>query len=363
MILELQKFLRDGGTFEELEQLYSIVAKRHREYPELFGFYYNQISSPFHEKIVQECRGVILNSENNWNAVSCPFFKFFNHGDPLAANIDMDSAYLVEKLDGSLITLFRYNNKWNVATNGTPDALGEVNDSGITFKDLVIKIVTSMTDVRSSMAHDCCFMFELTSPYNRIVVQHTESKLTLIGIRYLRTLEEVPVNKEMSMNFLDKDLPRAKVFPLISPLVVEHDLANMKGTEQEGFIVVDKYFNRVKMKCPDYLRLHRLVDNGNGLSFKRILDIVRTGETPEVLLYFPEYTTVCNEVKEKYEAFISNVEQEWDKYRHIENRKEFAITIKDNKYRSLLFQYKTGMTSIRNFLAEIPLSKAVELIE
>jgi len=38
----------------------------------------------------------------------------------------------------------------------------------------------------------------------------------------------------------------------------------------------------------------------------------------------------------------STVKLEYLKYRHIEDRKEFALTVKDNEYKSFLFSLKNG---------------------
>jgi hypothetical protein len=44
------------------------------------------------------------------------------------------------KEDGSLCQLFWYDNKWNIATSGSPDASGNVGDWGFTFEELFWKI-------------------------------------------------------------------------------------------------------------------------------------------------------------------------------------------------------------------------------
>jgi hypothetical protein len=38
--------------------------------------------------MVQECRGLILDTKNNWSVVALPYTKFFNYADPHAAEID-----------------------------------------------------------------------------------------------------------------------------------------------------------------------------------------------------------------------------------------------------------------------------------
>ena len=125
-MLELQKYLQTH-SLEELTEQYGIKVVQSVKYPELYLFKYSQIDSPMGEKIVQESRGIILDSSTvEWLPVSRPYDKFFNYSEGHAAEIDWSTARVYDKLDGSLVTLYWYGDKWNVATSGNPDAAGEV---------------------------------------------------------------------------------------------------------------------------------------------------------------------------------------------------------------------------------------------
>ncbi|KKM74283.1 hypothetical protein LCGC14_1401830 [marine sediment metagenome] len=102
MTLELQKFLRADGSPEKLKEQFGIISRRHGRYDNLVCFKYHMIDSPMGERIVQECRGIILDEEDNWNVVSRSFNKFFNIFEGHAAEIDWDTACVQEKLDGCL---------------------------------------------------------------------------------------------------------------------------------------------------------------------------------------------------------------------------------------------------------------------
>src|SRR5438045_764436 len=117
----VQNFLR-SNSLAELEQRYAVAHKRHLRYPHLVLLKYSQIDSPMGERIVQECRGCILDESKNWECVSRGFDKFFNYGEVHAAAIDWGTAVVQEKVDGSLIMLYWYDEAWQVATSGTPDA-------------------------------------------------------------------------------------------------------------------------------------------------------------------------------------------------------------------------------------------------
>lgn len=56
----LQEYLRGDGTLAALAELYAVKAVRHKTYPNLILFKYNQIASDMSLPIVQECRGAII---------------------------------------------------------------------------------------------------------------------------------------------------------------------------------------------------------------------------------------------------------------------------------------------------------------
>src|SRR5208337_2031951 len=76
--LELQQYLRSGQTLEDLTSKYGIKVTRHKKFPELVCFKYNQIRSKPRFGIVRESRGIILDESRNWEIVSFPFMRFFN---------------------------------------------------------------------------------------------------------------------------------------------------------------------------------------------------------------------------------------------------------------------------------------------
>src|SRR3990167_7965385 len=341
MTLLVQDFLRSNSV-QSLCDKYSILAKQHSKYPNLYLLKYDQIKSNMKDSLVQECRGIILDQDQDWKVISFPYTKFFNYGESEAAEIDWRTAQIYEKLDGSLCTLYWYDNKWNVATSGTPDASGEVNGFGMTFEKL-------FWDVWEQLGYDapndrlCCYMFELCTKYNRIIVQHKKSRLVLHGARSI--LEECSFAEVEPQLAVQETLLRSnnwevvQRYPLGSVKDILDSLHSMSPTEQEGYVVVDAKFNRIKVKSPRYVALHRMID---GMSSKRMLEIVRTNESSEFLSYFPEWAELYNEIKDKYFALLIEVNQCYNQFKSIENQKEFALAVKDFAFRGALFTMRNG---------------------
>lgn len=82
------------------EKPYSLIITHDRIYDKnLVMFKYSQVDSDMSIKLVQECRGLILD-EDTKEIVSYPFNKFFNFGESNAAKIDWTSARIGQKIDG-----------------------------------------------------------------------------------------------------------------------------------------------------------------------------------------------------------------------------------------------------------------------
>lgn len=358
MELDVQKYLRSGRSPEDLKNDYGIGFRHHSKY-HLISFKYDQIDSHHHraEKIVRECRGLILESAlKTWKVVAYPFERFFNLGDGFADDIDWDSAVVQEKLDGSLMILYFYQNEWHVASSGTPDAGGNVGLTDKTFKELFWVTFGNqvgwkwLTRALHRLPTDITFMFELCALENRVVVLHKEPKVVLLGARNRVTGQEYRPG-EMIHLFSNTSIPA--VYPVGSPKEANEYLEKMRGSEQEGFVVVDKHFNRIKMKCGDYVTLHHLTDNL--LSMRLIVDnIIKKNETLEVAATFPQYEELLFEADKKYHNFINELEEDYEAIKDIEDQKEFALKAKDSRCSEALFSLRAGkVTSIGKYVREM----------
>lgn len=352
-----QDFLRGGGTLEELKERYSLLVKRAVAHPNLVLLKYHQIDSPMSEPLVQQCRGLILDESNNWAVVTRPFDKFFNQGEGRAAHIDWNTARVLEKLDGSLIQLYYYDSAWRVATSGTPDASGEVNGSGQSFEQLFFSVFKELGyQLPSDEHHDLTFLFELMTPWNRVVVRHTANRLVLIGARDTAEGEEFWPHQ---FSYLGWEVVRG--FPLVDWPSLEDSFASMDPLQQEGYVVVDDAFNRVKVKHPGYVALHHL--KGEGFGPKRILEIIRSGESSEILTHFPEWTEPFTKIQDVFERLVVDLEADYARLSSIEGQKDFALQATKTRCSAALFQLRAGKSrSIRRFLGDMRIEGLMDIL-
>lgn len=357
ILCEPQRFLQNGGTLEALEQKYGIEVRRHPIMSGLVQLKYGKINSDFSSNIVRQCRGLILDSYNDWKVVARPFDKFFNHGEPHAAQIDWRTATVQEKLDGSLLILYHHNGMWNVATTGAPSANGSVHGfEKMTFANLFWQTwYANKMPLPGPIHWGHTFMFELTSPYNRVVVKHDQSRLRLIGVRNNQSGAELPVS-----HFWDYDTVQA--FPVrngYSDLFRSFD--EIDPCEQEGYIVVDADFNRVKVKHPGYVALHHM---RSSISPKNVLEVVRQGESAEVLAHFPEWTQIFEVVQGRYDGLVMQLEQDWSEMpQTFQTRKEFAEKAMNSHIPGAMFSLLDGRhKNIRQFLEAMHIDKLAAML-
>lgn len=335
--LLVQDKLRSGAeTLASLESKYAVTAKRHGKYPNLVQLKYDQIASPMGDPVVQECRGLILDEADNWRVVAYPFTKFFNLGEPNAHEVDWSTARVNEKLDGSLAIVYFYDGAWHMATSGTPDASGPVGDWGMTFKDLFWDTFKAMGYSTDLLVEWNTYMFELMTPENRVVVPHKDRRLVLIGCRDLISGEELDIHHKQYTIFSGFQV--VKTFNHKTPEAVLASFETIDGLHQEGYVVVDANFRRVKVKHPKYVLYHQTLGS---LSKKKLLDIVRRGETPEFLTYFPEWS----EEAQRLEAGLKKLVQDsMEAYRPIQDipvQKDFALAATKTPYSSAMFAVRS----------------------
>lgn len=293
--IELRDFILSHDNWEELltAEPYYLKISRDDGY---IMFKYNQVFSDFNIPLVREARGIIFR-ESDWECVCHPFNKFGNYGESYCPEINWETASVQEKVDGSLIK-FWYDNGWYISTNGTIDAFkANLNDVKYqNFGQLVIDAIRNVFpyehDFFNMLDPKCTYMFELVSPYNRVVIPYDETKLYFLGIRDMDDGEEWnPEESDLSMFF---SIP--KRYPLHSLADVQK-AANALPWDQEGYVVCDVNFNRVKIKSPSYVMAH-YARNNNTISTERLMQIVLNGEQEEFLIYASDYADELREIEE-----------------------------------------------------------------
>ena len=190
MALAIQTFLRSGKTLDDLRlPPYALVIQEGEDARVMFN--YDQIDSDRTLVITQEARGLIL-ERGTWDVVSLGFHRFFNFGEGPAAPVEFSKAYALEKVDGSYISYYYYAGQWRASTRGSIRASGQVGDFPFTFAELIARAQTPALVKGAGLSSEYTYIFELVSPYNKIVTPYEFVGLYLIGARHRSSGSELP---------------------------------------------------------------------------------------------------------------------------------------------------------------------------
>ena len=212
---------------------------------------YNMHHCDFSLDVVRECRGTVVDDDGN--IICAPYTKFFNHDDQFADTIDWQSAIVREKIDGVLIKMFKHDGRAYWLSNGGWD-IWHIDLTGTPFNNAE-EMLNSLLDAADRQWIDripdgYTLMFEMVSPFSRIICFYNETKLWFHGIRDNNGDEMTPeaAKERFGIPF---DIPRQ--YPFHSLEEVQAAIGSWQSYSQEGVVACDKDFKRLKIKCEDYI--------------------------------------------------------------------------------------------------------------
>jgi len=126
----------------------------------------------------------------------------------------------------------------------------------------------------------------------------------------------------------------------------------MDPLTQEGYVIVDDQFRRIKVKHPGYIALHHM--RGDGYGPRRILEVILAGESDEVVSNFPEWKNDFNEMTIKLAELIAHLEDAYMRLGGIPLQKAFALEAVKTRCSAALFSIRKGKhSSVQEFLRQM----------
>ena len=291
-----------------------------------FSLNYDQIEAKEADPLAQQCRGLILATPDGQpvqgvevdgkmdrtgtiigqtKILAYPMNRFFNHGQGAAAEIDWSDPKLavLEKLDGTLTIVYwdpflpgdndaATANKWCVATRSVPEADLLMDNGLFTFRTLFEKALRETTGYDLSMGfkylldryHTYCF--ELTTPYNRIVVAYPDCRITLLSVRNMVTLTELTFDHPV-VEMLVPRIPLVQGHTYTSVQELVDWVSSLNPMEHEGVVVRDSKFNRIKVKNAAYVAYNKVRD-ALGTSERNCVELILAEKDDDVVPMLPE---------------------------------------------------------------------------
>lgn len=223
------------------------------------------------DSIFRHCRSIVIDIDKE-EIVTCGFDKFFNLNEIEENKIEnvieeMNNARSVEytdKMDGSMQVARFYNGE--IFMNGSM-ALDEEHSwrlaEGKSF----------LTDNHKFMIEDnknLSFIFEYISIKDAHVVNYTKEQegLYLIGIKGMATGVELTYD-EVRQYAQQYNVAMTKIEDISLEEVLDR-MIKIQANEKEGWVICieakDGNTRKVKVKCDDYVDLHRLLDKVSSIN-------------------------------------------------------------------------------------------------
>ena len=337
-----------------LEKITEELGVKVKQYPDgRVVLNYCQISSPKNHPVTDMCRGFIYDSRT-MKPLAFSFKRFYNMQEGHAANINWETARVYEKLDGSLITFYHNDitGKWNFSTRGTGDAESTMPYGEFTFREKILEYFVSngvnLQNCFAGQPKNRCYAAEFCSQFNRIITPYREPALYLLAITDRDKLCDIEV----------EDFYWPFKYPKVYKSIDELDSL---GELEEGFVVADDQFNRIKIKCPKYVALHRLVNAGEAMTQKRIYQLAIEGDTDEIKGYFPEFKQDLEIAEARIEKLCLEARTLWEYNKNALSRKDFALAVKGHKFSGWLFSMADGKdVDIREWLKDFKIENLIK---
>ena len=352
-----------------------------------FSLNYDQIEAKDTDPLSQECRGLILSATDGTvlpgiygpdgktdrlhvvpgptQVLAYPMKRFFNHGQGSAAEINWHDPKLavLEKLDGTLCIVYwdPWSNQWCVATRSVSEADLLMDNGLYTFRTLFEKAVEETTrglpfnQLTNYLNKDITYCFELTTPYNRIVVAYPGCGVTLLAARKIHNFKEVDPNS-LDLEATTIPIVQAHTYNSIDELV--DWVSSLNPMEHEGVVVRDGNFNRIKVKNAAYVAASRIRDS-LATSPRNCLELILLGKDDDAASFLPqEIQANLISLKEKFVLWLKGQESLAltiieEAHSIAPDKKTFALTVQ--KYKpdvsaALFHIYDGKANSMKDFI-------------
>jgi hypothetical protein len=316
--MELYNFI-ENNQIRDIETLrtslevspYNLKIKHDTTYENLF-LIHNQDTSDTSLKIVRECNGIIIERHlNGLFRIICYTFDKSTENNEINENLNLNNLYCENSIEGTLLKLFYYGDKWNIATKKCIDASKARWVSKKNYYELFMECIINIPTFFDSLNKNHCYAFILTHPENKIFVNYQVPELYHISTRNLEKMVEIeeiipdiqktvkyPINYPTENGEIKTSLTYEDFTNLIQK--IKNDTNNIF---YEGFILIDTNYNRHKVKTNVFLRAKDIWGNTNHRFF-RYLEL-RKDEN--LLNEYLSYFSYDKEIFVQYELKIHDI--------------------------------------------------------
>lgn len=268
------------------------------------------------DEITLSHRGTIRDLQGN--LIAKPFSKFFNIEQ--ARHKESEKFDIYDKMDGSLGILFNYQDEWILATRGSFTSEQAIKGFEILQKYKYQNLDENLT-----------YCFEIIYPENRIVLDYGNKEALI-----LLAVFDIDGNERLVDNY-------SHIFEVVKKYDFQDykEIQKLNWDNSEGFIVRFSNGERCKIKFENYVELHRKLSS---ISEKAVWELIcEKRNIKEYLDIVPD--EFHEQIKFWYESILLKYAEISLRTRNkffalpiFELRKDFALAIKDDTDKALLFR-------------------------
>jgi hypothetical protein len=323
-------FLKNGWAWEPHPHLADNLNVKYRNGLLLFN-YNDKRLVPQHHPVLARCRGLVVDEEGR--VLNYPFDRFFNDFSEVRAALDWQNAIVQEKVDGTFVSVFSHRSGWEVTTRGDFYSDGQ---KGINFA-ILFRTLFSKFDL---LDPNYCWFFELITKKTKTITRYDREMVYLLGARSLQDFGEVD-HDTLDQMAGRMQVERPRRFSASDAEGCRALFASLREDE-EGFVVVDRSFRRIKVKQESYFELSRLPSLNDQDLFEIVLGFREVDE--ETLTRPVDLRMKLEEMRSSWLTLNGRVAAAYREIEGIKDRKAFAEAAAKYPFRPLLFVLKDGRT-------------------
>jgi hypothetical protein len=367
-MLQVQEYL-ENQSLQDLELEHGVNHRFSADRTK-FSLNYDQLAAKSDNPIACQCRGLVLRPiypqgdvtslVGPTEVVARPMDRFFNAGDFHAAPIDWSTAVIQCKLDGTMTELYwdSVKEQWCVGTRSVPEADVSFGDIVSPLKEntfyelfmyaadktLLNRALLDSVDIEgpiygtmieawkaeptilenwlNSLDKSFTYVFELTSPLNRVVVKYDDYRITILAARETATGKYIPTDDLYKIG-----VPVVETWPLKTLADIEAFLHGSDPAKIEGAVVIDANHNRLKVKSKQWVLASRAKDMVT-ISKRNALECVIDGTVDDVLpLLAEDIQDYLLNLQRDLATYCNRIDAGFRRYRLQPDRKSFALNV------------------------------------
>ena len=278
----------------------------------------SDVSSP----IVRTCNGLIIEKETL--KIICYTFDKMIDSDKPVNEVDYKNCYLQDAIEGTLLRVYYYDNKWALSTKKSICAGKSRWVTSKNFQELFIeshglRVIDALNNEMNNNENikNYCFSFLMVHPENNILYKPLNPLLYHLTTRDMNSSEYSEIEYEIKTDkdeFNPKKIVKLPFSQYLDGTTIDNiynEYINHETISTEGFVFIDNNNNRHKIIKNKVKHLRKLWGNNNNRMFRYfelrrdvgLLDEYLTNfknDKYEFIKYEGEIQKLCNVILDVY---------------------------------------------------------------